>query len=98
MDLKSLKLSREMAKIMFPKEYEIGNKFDDTLHKLICETLESNKKDQGIAFAAVTASLSMQLAKMFAVAQTDPISVVKTFSDVVMSTYKEVLNIPDEVK
>ena len=88
-EVHGLKLTRDVAKSMFPDEYAIGEAFEDKLQDLISETLEANKGKGQKAFGAITATMTMELVKMFAIMGTDPVSVIKTFSDVMMSTYKQ---------
>lgn len=95
-EVHGLKLSRDVAKSMFPDEYEIGEAFEDKLQALIAETLDANKGKGQKAFGAITATMTMELVKMFAVVGTDPISVIKTFSDVIMSTYQRFEQLKEE--
>lgn len=97
-EVTGMKVDRQTAQAMFPEQYRVSKKFDDALHKLIMESMEENTHQEQVAFAAITASLTMQLAKMFAVTKTDPLSVIKTFSEVIMSTYKEYMKYEKEKK
>lgn len=88
-EVHGLKVSRDVAKTMFPEEYRIGEEFEEKLKTLIADTLDANKGKGHKAFSAITATMTMELVKIFAIVGTDPVSVIKTFSDVMMSIYKE---------
>ena len=96
-EIHGLKLTRDIAKTMFPEEYAIGEVFEEKLKDLIAETLDANKGKGHKAFSAITASMTMELVKIFAYTGTDPVSVIKTFTDVMMGVYSEVSdNMKDE--
>lgn len=90
-EINSMKLTRKTAKAMFPKEYAIGEAFEDKLKKLMVETLDEHKGDEQVVFGAITATMTMELAKLFATMNTEPVSVMKTFSEVMLAMYKEKL-------
>ena len=89
-EVHGLKVTRDIAKTMFPEEYAIGEAFENKLQTLISETLEENKGKGMKAFSAISASMTMELVKLFAISGTDPVSVIKTFTDVMMSVYSDV--------
>jgi hypothetical protein len=92
MELTSLKIDKEVAKIMYPEHYKIGQEFNTDLKELMDNTFNKYKGKDEIVFNVVAAELTMQLAKMFAITMTEPTSVMKTFSEVMLSTYKEVID------
>jgi hypothetical protein len=89
LELNAIKLSRETAKAMFPKQYEMGDKFDKKLKAMVTEVFDENKGDISMAFTVVSAVMSMQLAKLYAISGTDPTSALKAMGDVMLATYKD---------
>jgi hypothetical protein len=92
MELTSLKIDKEVAKIMYPEHYKIGQEFNSDLKKLMDNTFNKYKGKDEIVFNVVAAELTMQLARMFAITLTEPTSVMKAFSEVMLSTYREAID------
>lgn len=96
-EVHGLRMTRKAAKSMFPEEFKISEEFEKKLNVLIFETLQANGANDHKVFSAITASLTMELVKIFAITRTDPVSVIKTFTDVLMSVYSELSdNMKDE--
>ena len=95
-EVNAVKLSRDTAKVMFPAEYAIGEFFENRLKELITVTLEKNKGQEERAFSMITAVMSMELAKMFAIADTNPTSVIKAFCELLLDVYKKKLELLKE--
>lgn len=95
-EVHGLRMTRKAAKSMFPEEFRISEEFEKKLNGLIFETLQANGGKDRKVFAAITASLTMELVKLFAITRTDPLSVIKTFTDVLMTTYREYFNLDDD--
>ena len=95
-ELNSIKMTRDMAKMMFPEHVKISEKFDKELQALIEKTLEDN--DKHTAFSVITAEMTMSLCRLFAATRTDPQSVIKAYANVLETVYREMWNIKDDKK